>query len=85
MNISHLICIGAALSVGQGTLIAQDAPDLNWGTYEKVRDYADRKASDKHYLKVPWKDTVLDGLIAGQQEDKPILLWLYFGDGRGNC
>ena len=59
--------------------------ELNWDTFAKVRDYADRKDSDKHYLSIPWTDTVFDGMVQGQKEDKPVLLWLYFGDGRGNC
>ena len=58
---------------------------LNWSNYEEVRDYADRKATDKWYTTVPWRDTVLDGLIQGQEQDKPVLLWLYFGDARGHC
>ena len=85
MKLSLLIAMSGSLALAN-VAKAQEAPrELNWNTYVKVRDYADRKAGDKHYLSIPWKDTVLDGMIQGQKEDKPVLLWLYFGDGRGHC
>jgi hypothetical protein len=26
-----------------------------------------------------------DGLVAAQQQDRPIFYWIYFGDPRGGC
>jgi len=59
--------------------------ELSWENYAAVKKHASRGGNDKHYLTIPWEETVLDGVNAGQKADKPVLLWLYFGDGRGNC
>ena len=85
MNVWIIVLVGVlTLCFSVHPSLAQQRV-LNWNTYEQVRDYADRKATDKWYTKVPWRGTVLDGLIQGQKQDKPVLLWLYFGDARGHC
>lgn len=75
----------AAFSFCLGTSLKAEVKELNWENYAEVRDYAKRKTSDLHYLSIPWKDTVQDGLAEGSKKNKPVLLWLYFGDGRGHC
>ncbi len=70
-----------------GGLQAQEkAPaSLTWGNYEQVEKYIRLKPSDENYQKVKWHSTVIAGHQKAQTEDKPLLLWLYFGDPRGNC
>ena len=51
----------------------------------QVREYVLGDVKSPEYFKVDWKSNVLDGLVEATREDKPILLWLYFGGPLGNC
>ena len=66
------------------------APDkapssLTWKNFDEVADYVRLKKGDLNYQKVTWLSTVIDGQREAQKQDKPLLLWLYFGDPRANC
>lgn len=54
-------------------------------TYSAVRSFAKPKASDLTFQQIDWKPSVYEGLVAAQKEDKPMVLWLYFGDPRSSC
>jgi hypothetical protein len=58
---------------------------LDAGTFEQVRRYATPTNKDLSFQSLDWKPTVLDGINEANRVDKPILLWLYFGDPRGHC
>lgn len=58
---------------------------LTWKNLDQVEQYLRLKPADENYQKVTWHSTVIAGQLKAQQEDKPLLLWLYFGDPRGNC
>ena len=58
---------------------------LTWKNIEEVEKYIRLKPADENYQKVVWHSTVIAGQQLAQKEDKPLLLWLYFGDPRGNC
>jgi len=58
---------------------------LDWRTIEEVEKYIRLKPADENYQKIVWHSTVIAGQQLAQKEDKPLLLWLYFGDPRGNC
>ncbi len=65
---------------------AQDAPEsLSLSNFKEVRDYVVGDTAEPEYFKVNWHKTVLDGVVAATDQDKPILLWLYFGGPLGNC
>lgn len=71
-----------------GVLVAAPpkAPDsLTWKNFDEVSDYVRLKKDDLNYQKVRWHSTVIDGQREAQNQDKPLLLWLYFGDPRANC
>ncbi|GAA5494342.1 hypothetical protein Rhal01_00502 [Rubritalea halochordaticola] len=59
--------------------------ELTLSEMESVKAYVVGDQHDQLYLSVPWGNSVLDGQMMGQKEDKPILLWLYFGGPLGNC
>ena len=62
------------------------APDaLTWKNFDQVAQYVRLKPGDLNYQKVQWHSTVIDGQREAQKQDKPLLLWLYFGDPRANC
>ena len=70
--------------------VSQAAPDkapasLSWENFDKVSEYVRLKEGDLNYQKVTWLSTVIDGQREAQKQDKPLLLWLYFGDPRANC
>lgn len=64
---------------------AESPTSLTWKNYKEVSDYVIGEPSNNNYLKVDWQKTVMDGQVLGAKEDKPILLWLYFGGPLGNC
>ncbi len=66
--------------------VTADPPkELTWDTYEAVSQHAAQSPEEMLYLKVDWKDTVLDAQREAHQKDKPIVMILYFGDHRSNC
>ena len=72
-----------------GTMLsssAQNAPEeLSFSNFKEIRNYVIGDTAEPEYFKVDWKDNVLDGVVDAMTEDKPILLWLYFGGPLGNC
>lgn len=58
---------------------------LTWVAMDEVEQYLRLKRADENYQKITWHSTVIAGQRKAQNEDKPLLLWLYFGDPRGNC
>lgn len=67
-------------------LALQGEPDrLTLETWGQVRAYATPTAKDLSFQSLDWQPTALDAINEGRKQDKPILLWLYFGDPRGHC
>ncbi|MEZ5978868.1 MAG: hypothetical protein R3F34_11665 [Planctomycetota bacterium] len=50
-----------------------------------IAAYAAPSARDLVHRSVDWLPTALDGIVAAQAADKPIVLWLYFGGPLGDC
>ena len=65
---------------------AQYPPEkLSLSNFNEVRDFVIGDTAEPEYFKVDWKDNVLDGVVDARAQDKPILLWLFFGGPLGNC
>jgi hypothetical protein len=61
-------------------------PDaLDDATFAAVRAHASPTARDLAFQQIDWKNTVYEGVSEAQRADKPVLMWLYFGDPRGHC
>jgi hypothetical protein len=74
-----------ALALAAGAA-AQVAPErLTDANYAAVRKHVDLRPGDLAFQQVDWNDTLFDGVRQAQKEDRPIVLWLYFGDPRGGC
>lgn len=58
---------------------------LNWKTFESIKAHASLQGNDTIFQSLNWRTRIFDGLVDGHQADKPVLLWLYFGDPRGHC
>ncbi len=84
---TRLLTCGVAFILG--TMLnasAQSAPkNLSFTNFKEVRDYVIGDTAEPEYFKVDWQENVFDGVTAGMKQDKPILLWLYFGGPLGNC
>lgn len=77
-----MIASAMCASLGQ----AQDAPEkLTWDNYEDVKKFVSLSEKETLYKSIDWKETVQEGQLAGQTADKPIMLWLYFGNPLANC
>ena len=73
-------------SLSEAQLIKNVAPkELTWGTFEEIKSHASLTTDDLRFQSLDWKTTVFEGLKYGQELDKPVILWLYFGDPRGAC
>lgn len=78
--------LGLVLAVGvQAALLAAPPARLSDESYADVRKHVALSAVDLRFQQVDWHDSVIKGVQQAQREDKPLLLWLYFGDPRGNC
>ena len=53
--------------------------ELNDNTFASWRDRIRPKAAERCFETVPWLPTFWDGVVAAQEEDKPILLWAMNG------
>lgn len=61
-------------------------PDrLDATTFDAVRAYVQPTAQDRLYQSLDWNRSVYEGLIEGRAQDRPLLLWMYFGDPQGQC
>ncbi len=63
-------------------VLAAAAPphaELNDQTLAEWRDRIRPKSAELCFVTVPWLPTLWDGVIAAQQQDKPILLWAMNG------
>lgn len=68
------------------TIVVQSAPDrLTHQNYESIKQHISLKQRDLGFQQIDWKSSVFDGAVAANQQDKPSVLWLYFGDPRGGC
>ncbi len=77
----------AALAASAGS--AADAPPdklqqpQRSAEYARWRDYLLPSASEQSHRTIPWRASVLHGLIDAQKQDKPILLFLMNGHPLG--
>jgi hypothetical protein len=77
-----MLPILAALLVAQSAAAPQA---LNESTFAAIRSHASPTKQDLAFQGIEWKTSVFDGLLQAQREDKPMVMWMYFGDPRGRC
>lgn len=67
-------------------LAAETPPtQFDFSNYQSVKKYVEGDDTENTYLKLKWHTSVLDGQIQAVKADKPLLLWLYFGNPLGRC
>ena len=84
--IYHVILASCFAGVVSADPVTDVSPkELTWKTYDAVSRHASQSPEELLYLKVDWKDTVLDAQREAYEKDKPIVMILFFGDHRSNC
>ena len=77
--------MSAALAMILACLAPQDTRELTPDTYESIRTHVELSERDLAFQNIPWKRTMFDAIAEARATDKPIFLWLYFGDPRALC
>ncbi len=81
-----LILASVSTSITLADPLTEIPPDkLTWKTYDAVSLHASQAPEETLYLKVDWKNSVLDAQREAHQKDKPMVMILFFGDPRSNC
>ena len=66
--------------------LAMAAPEpLTWQNYEAVKSHVSPKKEDFGFKQVDWNMDLPDAITEASKADKPLLLWLYFGNPLGHC
>ena len=77
----------AALAASAGSTAVPSPDELRQpqrsAEYARWRDYLLPSASEQSHRTIPWRASVLHGLIDAQKQDKPILLFLMNGHPLG--
>lgn len=86
LPIPKLTAILSSVLLSTAATLAQNTPDrVRLDNFHEIKSYVVGSEYNQLYMSVPWVDNVLDGQAKAAKEDKPILLWLYFGGPLGNC
>lgn len=64
------------LLIASGPVFAQE---LNDESFEKWRDFILPNEKELEWMHIPWRPSFWDGLVEGQREKKPVLLWTMNG------
>jgi putative VirB-like lipoprotein len=75
---------GALAAAALAACAVAPAQELTPATFDRLRERIDVKADELRWQQVRWVP-FWDGLVAAQQQDRPIFYWIYFGDPRGGC
>lgn len=59
--------------------------DLSLATFDDVRAYVRPTPQELRFQSLDWHRTVFSGIQAAQKADRPLLMWMYFGDPQGQC
>ena len=88
-----ILCAGVLVGSGAHLARAQEPGEaaVDGGAARPDFDPTDTIAwaapteSDLLHRTVSWHDAVIDGVLDAQAQDKPLLLWLYFGGPLDDC
>ena len=58
---------------------------LTLENFDQIKAYASPRENDLSWQRIDWHNTVAKGVNKAREVDKPIVMWLYFGDPRGSC
>lgn len=62
---------------------APEVPALTAKNFDSIVEYVVPDADELKWRSIPWRQTLLEGLRAGAEERKPVLLWAMNGHPLG--
>ena len=71
------------LAASIGLSADKDAPVQLSAEHAKCRDLVLRNPSEQSYRKIPWRASVLHGIVDAQKNDKPVMIVLMNGHPLG--
>lgn len=81
-----MLIVAATLVLQTYNPITASAPQkLTTETFAAVRQHASPVPGELAWQQIDWNDTIAKGVNKARLEDKPIVMWLFFGDPRGSC
>ena len=57
--------------------------ELGWKNYSRWRDHILPTRSELKFKQIPWLSTFEKGILAGNEKEKPVLLWVMNGHPLG--
>ena len=78
-----LVAITAACTLS--TFAADTPTSLTAENYQQVKSLVAPTERDFAFEQVDWQQSLPAAINIAAREDKPLLLWLYFGNPTGNC
>ena len=79
-NITAVLLLAAG--IGQGADQPAQRPQVS-AEYAKRRDQVLPNPSEQSYRKIPWRASVLHGIVDAQKSDKPVMIVLMNGHPLG--
>lgn len=77
-----LLLLTASISLGADKDQPLQTPQLS-AEYAKWRNHVLPKPSEQSYRKIPWRASVLHGIVDAQKKDKPVMIVLMNGHPLG--
>jgi hypothetical protein len=81
-TIVTMLLLTACIGHGANQLPPLQMPRLS-AEYSKRRDQVLPNPSEKSYRKMPWRNSVLHGIVDAQKQDKPVMIVLMNGHPLG--
>ena len=81
-KIATVLLLAASVSLGADKDQPLQTPPWS-AEYAKCRDHVLPDASEQSYRKIPWRASVLHGIIDAQKNDKPVMIVLMNGHPLG--
>lgn len=80
-----LIAIATILTQSYNPATASPPSALTASSFDTLKLHASPLPQDLSWQSIDWQNTVAKGINKARLEDKPIVMWLFFGDPRGSC
>lgn len=81
-KITLVLLLAASLALGADQDQPLQTPPLS-AEYAKWRDHVLPNPSEQSYRKIPWRGSVLHGIVDAQKHDKPVMIVLMNGHPLG--
>ncbi|MED5461655.1 MAG: hypothetical protein VYC03_03480 [Pseudomonadota bacterium] len=81
-TVSTLLCLLSGIDLQAADGEALSAPKLS-AEGAKFRELVVPNPSEASYRKIPWRTSILQGIVEAQKHDKPVMIYLMNGHPLG--